>query len=66
MNPQREIEDLIARFYAAFDNREGRVIGVDELRRMFLADARINARAGGPGRYVDCRGVHCAARLHAH
>ncbi|MBV8743367.1 MAG: hypothetical protein JOZ12_16380 [Sinobacteraceae bacterium] len=47
MNPQREIEDLIARFYAAFDNRQGRGIGVDELRRMFLTDARITRVLAG-------------------
>jgi len=37
----KDIDDLVARFYAAFDNREGRAIDVLGLREMFLPDARV-------------------------
>jgi hypothetical protein len=47
VNQQSEIDDLVARFYAAFDNRDGRAIGADELRGMFLADARITRVMAG-------------------
>lgn len=44
---QSQIERLIALFYAAFDNREGRAIAVAELREMFLPDARVTRLAAG-------------------
>lgn len=48
MSPQQsEINRLIARFYAAFDNREGRAIALSELREMFLPNARVTRVAAG-------------------
>lgn len=44
---QSEIDRLIARFYCAFDNREGRTIATAELREMFLPNARVTRLAAG-------------------
>ena len=44
---QRDIDTLIARFYAAFDNREGKKINIPDLRDMFLPEARITRVATG-------------------
>lgn len=44
---QSQIERLIARFYAAFDNRQGRAVPVTELRAMFLPNARVTRVAAG-------------------
>lgn len=41
------IEHLIARFYAAFDNRAGRFVDLTELRGMFLPDSRVTRIANG-------------------
>lgn len=43
------IDALIAAFYGAFDNRDGRAIPVDALRDMFLPDAIVTrTTAAGP------------------
>ena len=48
MNPQQsEIGSLISRFYAAFDNRQGRALDVTELRELFLPEARVTRVAAG-------------------
>ncbi len=44
---QSPINRLIAGFYAAFDNRQGRVIDVTGLRRMFLPSARVTRVSAG-------------------
>lgn len=44
---QSQIDDLIRRYYAAFDNRSNRAIGVDELRRIFMTDARVTRVVAG-------------------
>lgn len=47
LHQQSAIDALVARFYATFDNRNGRAMAVDELRQMFLADGRITRVAAG-------------------
>ena len=44
---QLQIQQLIARFYAAFDNREGRAIDIAGLREMFLPNATVTRMAAG-------------------
>lgn len=44
---QTAINRLIARFYAAFDNRERRVLDMTELREMFLPKATVTRVAAG-------------------
>lgn len=46
-DPQQQIDHLIARFYAAFDNRQGKPIAVPELRDLFLPTARVTRVAAG-------------------
>jgi hypothetical protein len=41
-----EIEALIAAFYAAFDNRDGRAPGLDGLRALFIDTATITRVSG--------------------
>ncbi len=42
-----QIDALIARFYAAFDNRDHRPFDEPGLRRLFLPEARVTRVAGG-------------------
>jgi hypothetical protein len=44
---QAQIDDLIARYYRAFDNRANRPIDASGLRQLFLDDARITRIAPG-------------------
>lgn len=42
-----EIDEVIAAFYAAFDNRQSRTPAPEELVRLFLPDARITRVSDG-------------------
>lgn len=56
-----QLESLIARFYSAFDNRNGRKGSVQEITDLFLEDAVIAKAAGStfetcrPGQFAEPR-----------